>query len=168
LETSVGGVKSALHRAREKLVAAGVEPPPKMAAPPKELATYIDAFNRRDWPELQALLQEEVELELVGHVHQKGRRALEKTYIVNYSKLPYAWKLAFGDVDGEPVLVCMREKDGQWIAQHAVRLEWREGRVARIRDYVHAPGILAEARVQVSVPASSLQDIDPNAERKKT
>ena len=154
LETSVGGVKSALHRAREKLAARSEDPAPKHASPPGELVAYVDAFNRRDWPGLQALLQEEVELELVGHLHQKGRRALEKTYIVNYSKLPYAWKLVIGDVDGEPVLVCLREKDGQWTADHAVRLEWREGRVARIRDYVHAPGILAEADVKVSVPSS--------------
>lgn len=155
LETSVGSVKSALHRAREKLVATADEPPRKHVAPPTELATYVDAFNRRDWPELQALLREDVELELVGFAHQKGRPALQKTYIVNYSKLPYAWKLAIGIVDGEPALVCLREKGGEWIAQHAVRLEWREGRVARIRDYVHAPDILAEARVQISVPSSS-------------
>ena len=162
LETSVGGVKSALHRAREKIATSAGDPPRKQPAPSKELLAYVDAFNRRDWSGLQALLRDEVELELVGHVHHKGHSALEKTYIVNYSKLPYTWKLVVGDVDGEPALVCMREKDGEWAAQHAVRLEWRDGRVSRIRDYVHATGILAEARVQISVPPSSpIERINP-------
>ena len=183
LETSVGSVKSALHRGREKLAQSKEAPAAAHAAPSPEIVAYVDAFNRRDWPALQTMLEEEVELELVGFVHQKGHPALEKTYITNYSRLPYSWKLAVGEVDGEPAIVCLREKDGQWIAQHAVRLKWRAGHVVKIRDYVHAPGVLSEAlvsvvrirdyvhaeniledaRVQISVPSSP----DDEPERKK-
>jgi RNA polymerase sigma-70 factor, ECF subfamily len=147
LETSVGGVKSALHRGREKLSAA--KDAPLRVDPPANVAGYVDAFNRRDWTQLQTLLEDEVRCELVGHVHHRGRDAVERNYFTNYGKLSYAWKLAAGAVDGEPAILCMREKDGGWVADHPIRVEWRGDRIARIRDYVHAPYVLQGATITV-------------------
>jgi hypothetical protein len=51
-------------------------------------------------------------------------------------------------IDGEPVILCLREKEGRWAPRHAIRLDWRDGRVARIRDYADVPYLFADARVQ--------------------
>ena len=50
----------------------------------------------------------------------------------------------------EPMAIRI-EKDGRWTARHAIRIEWRGDRVARIRDYAHISYLLADARVSVSV-----------------
>jgi RNA polymerase sigma-70 factor, ECF subfamily len=146
LETSVGAVKAALHRGREKL-AASKDAPPEREAAPSGLAEYLEAFNRRDWARLQSFLEAEVRCELVGFVHHVGREATRDNYLATYSRLPFAWRLVPGEVDGEPVIVCLHEVDGEWIPRHAVRIEWRGDRVANIRDYAHATHVLAEARV---------------------
>lgn len=146
LETSQGAVKAALHRAREKLDAAK-EAPIDVAMPQPAVSAYLDAFNHRDWARLQTLLEDEVQCELVGHVMLSGRDAVGQSYIGNYSRLPYEWKLVSARVDGERAIVCMRNDGDTWSPRHAVRLEWRDGKVARIRDYAHIQGLLALAEV---------------------
>jgi RNA polymerase sigma-70 factor (ECF subfamily) len=149
LETSTGAVKAALHRAREKLAGWTETPPPPREPPsPAELG-YLAAFNRRDWAGLQAQLEDEVHCHLVGRVHLVGREALKANYLSNYAKLPYGWKLVPAEVDGEPVLVCLREHQGQWTPRHAIRIDWRAGRVARIRDYADVPYLFADGRARI-------------------
>jgi RNA polymerase sigma-70 factor (ECF subfamily) len=148
LETTVGGVKAALHRGREKLASFSGAPPRRREPLSRAELGYIEAFNRRDWAGLKALLTEEVRCELVGFVHIAGRQAVENNYLSTYAKLPYGWKLVSGEVDGEPVILCLREKEGRWAPRHAIRLDWRDGRVARIRDYADVPYLFADARVQ--------------------
>jgi RNA polymerase sigma-70 factor (ECF subfamily) len=151
LETSVGGVKAALHRGREKIAAAKDAPELAHEPSPPVAAAYIEAFNRRDWARLQSFFEDEVSCEVVGVVHHVGRAALEDNYLATYAGLPFVWKLALGEIDGEPAIVCLRETDGKWTARHAIRIEWRGDRVARIRDYAHACYLLTEARVSISV-----------------
>jgi RNA polymerase sigma-70 factor (ECF subfamily) len=146
LETSVGAVKAALHRGRGKLAAEGDGQRGELSP---EMSLYIDAFNRRDWTGLQALLEEDVRCELVGHVHLAGRDAVAGNYLTNFARLSYRWKLVAATVDGEPAIVCLRETDAGWTPRQAIRLEWRDGRVSRIRDYGHVPYLLADARVDV-------------------
>jgi len=152
LETSVGAVKAALHRGREKVAASKDAPALRRAPPPPAVAAYIEAFNRRDWVRLKTLLEDDVQCEVVGFVHHVGRDALENDYLTTYAGLPYGWKLALGEVDGEPAIVCLREDGGVWMARHAIRIEWRGDRVTRIRDYAHISYLLADARVAVGVP----------------
>ena len=155
LETSVGAVKSALHRGREKLAAAKEEPSLKREPTPAAVATYIEAFNRRDWTRLQTLLEEDVQCELVGHLHHTSRAAMEENYLATYASLPFGWKLAPGEVDGEPAIIVLRDTEGEWSARHAIRLEWQGDRVARIRDYAHVPYLLAGAHVVIDVRSDS-------------
>lgn len=149
LETSLGGVKAALHRGRTKLTATADAPGRHREPPPPALSGYLDAFNRRDWTALQSLLEAEVRCELVGSVHHVGRAAMEDNYLATYAELPYGWKLATGEVDGEPAILCLRESAGEWIARHAIRLEWHDDRIARIRDYAHIPYLSIGAHVVV-------------------
>jgi RNA polymerase sigma-70 factor (ECF subfamily) len=152
LETSVGAVKAALHRGRDKLAAWTDAPPPPREPPSPAERDYLDAFNRRDWAGLQSMLAEEVQCHVVGRVHLVGPEAMKANYLSNYAQLPYGWKLIPGQVDGEPVLLCLREHDGRWTPRHAIRLDWRAGRVARIRDYADVPYLFAEGRTRIDEP----------------
>jgi RNA polymerase sigma-70 factor (ECF subfamily) len=148
LETSVGGVKAALHRGRAKLTAAkDTAVLAGTPAPPAAVARYIEAFNRRDWTALLALLEDEVRLEVVDRALHVGRSAVAGNYLGNYSKMPPGWRLVLGEVDGEPMLVFIRERDSVWTPHHVIRLDWRADQVARIRDYTHVPYMLADAHV---------------------
>jgi len=149
LETSIGAVKAALHRAREKLAGWTETPPPPRQPPSQVELDYLAAFNRRDWAALQAMLAEDVNCQVVGRAHLVGPEALGANYLSNYASLPYGWKLVPGEVDGEPVIVCLRELEGRWTPRHAIRLEWRGGRVARIRDYADVPYLFAEGRARI-------------------
>jgi RNA polymerase sigma-70 factor (ECF subfamily) len=152
LGTSVGAVKAAIHRGREKLSALRDEPAPRREPLPPSVQRYVDSFNRRDWVAIGSLLEQDVQCELVGFVHLVGRDVLQKQYLATYASLSYAWRFSLGAIDGEPAIVCLRDDGGRWIPRHAVRLDWREGRVARIRDYAHVPYLLRDGRVQVDIP----------------
>jgi RNA polymerase sigma-70 factor (ECF subfamily) len=74
-------------------------------------------------------------------------------YFANYSRWPIPWRLAVGEVDGEPMVVVLYEAPGGWKPKAAVRLEVIDHRVARIADYIHCPWILpAAASVVVAEP----------------
>jgi RNA polymerase sigma-70 factor, ECF subfamily len=157
LETSVGAVKAALHRGREKLASVAHEPAHRREPLPPSVLQYIETFNRRDWVGITSLLEEDVRCELVGFVHLSGREVLEKHYLSTYGGgLSYAWRFASGTIDGEPAIVCLREDGGRWLPRHAIRLDWRGGRVARIRDYAHVPYLFREGGgVVVDIPLES-------------
>jgi RNA polymerase sigma-70 factor (ECF subfamily) len=147
LETSVGAVKAALHRGRTKLAEVHEEPPRRHEPLPPAVQRYIDTFNRRDWAGLGSLLEQDVDCELVGFVHLVGREALEQRYLTTYASLPFNWRLVTGEVDGEHAVVCVRVEGGLRTPRHAIRLQWRDGRVMRIRDYADVPYLFRESRI---------------------
>jgi len=120
---------------------------------PPHLAAYLDAFNRRDWAQLQTLFEDGVQLELVGYRFVKGKKAIADSYLKTFEGLPFGWKLVPCQIDGEVALVCMREKDGVWVPRHPIRLRWHNGRVAGIRDYAHVDYLLKEAELVLSPAA---------------
>ncbi|HEY9230150.1 MAG TPA: sigma factor-like helix-turn-helix DNA-binding protein, partial [Gemmatimonadaceae bacterium] len=151
-DSTVGGVKAALHRGRAKLRTA--RPAPSFAEldadQRKLLEAYADCFNRRDWDALKQLVSADARLEIVGSA--VGRMSgLGATYSGNYIKLPWEWRLSVGDVDGRPVIVHWRRANGEWRAHTAIRLWCSGGRVVRIRDYIHVDYLLQESVVQSSL-----------------
>jgi len=62
------------------------------------------------------------------------------------------WRLAVGEVDGEPVIIILYEEPGGWNPKAAVRLELTDRRVTRITDYLHCPWILSAAASVVVDP----------------
>jgi RNA polymerase sigma-70 factor (ECF subfamily) len=148
-DTTVGGVKAALHRGRAKLRALAAAPGLGAldGAERRLLDAYVACFNRRDWDALARLIAADARLEVVdvieGRLGQTGG-----TYFSNYAALPCEWRLGLARVDGEPMVVQWRNRDGAWRAHAAVRLWWRDGKVVRIRDYVHVDYLLDGARVE--------------------
>lgn len=145
-DSTVGAVKAAIHRGRRKLEDAERRP---IAAPePRDralVARYLDAFNRRDWPAVQALLSDDARLEVVRRAEGPFRDAC---YFTRYAALPCRWRLALARVDGSPAIVQFRDVDGAWRPHAVVRLTIERDRVTKVRDYNHVDDLLRHCRVE--------------------
>jgi RNA polymerase sigma-70 factor (ECF subfamily) len=154
LSTSSGAIKAALHRGREKLVVQEPEGPPPVS--PAVLDAFCDAFNARDLDRLTALLLDSATMEFPGIRVEYGAGEVREGSLRS---------TLFGCPEGhhappEPPRCELRAHRGEWILLwswaaevHAVvRVEVDEGRIARMRDYHHAPELIAEVCRELEVP----------------
>ncbi|HKA42696.1 MAG TPA: sigma-70 family RNA polymerase sigma factor [Burkholderiales bacterium] len=146
IDSTVGGVKAALHRGRAKLRALQNAPAQTEldARKQKLLLAYVDCFNRRDWSALHELIAIDARLEVVEATEGKVRDA---PYFANYAALPWEWKLSAAWVDGEPLVVHWKKVGQDWRPHAAIRLWWQDDKVVRIKDYVHVDYLMREARI---------------------
>lgn len=159
LSTTIGGVKSALHRARGKL-----EEPDwngQDAAPPAVLSEFCSAFNARDLDKVVSLLLETVEVELSGTFADSGIEVAKRSF----GGLMFATKMAMeagipsdyrGSVQPVPprfelrmhrgvpiVLTFWTHDDGEHV--RGVSLIIAEGdQISRIKTYMHSPELIEE------------------------
>ena len=144
IDSTIGGVKAALHRARTKLHATPATQTPSVLDPQQRrlFAAYAECFNRRDWHALGQLVRADARLEIVGEA--LGNMAvLGATYHTNYDRLPWDWRLSAGIVGGELVVLHSRKAGDTWLPYSAIRLEWDHERVVSVRDYIHVGYLLA-------------------------
>jgi RNA polymerase sigma-70 factor (ECF subfamily) len=142
VDSTVGGVKAALKRGRTKLAAtpAPLQQPSRAANPEfrRVLELYVERFNRKDWVGLQELISADAQLRVLDAF--EGRLA-NAPYFSNYERLSVPWKLAVGEVDGEPVVVSLQLSGDAWTPYSFVRLEVGGQRIDRIVDYSHCPWV---------------------------
>ena len=143
VSSTAGGVKAALNRGRTKL-AASIEPAPSRRAADPELARllrlYVEGFNKRDWDGLRRLISADAQLLVADRF---SGRVDESPYFGRYEREKVPWRMAFAEVDGNPVVVGMQQHEGAWRPEWVVRLELAGERIARIVDYKHCPWVLA-------------------------
>jgi RNA polymerase sigma-70 factor (ECF subfamily) len=150
VDSTLGGVKAALHRGRAKLRDLRHAPSQaELGAQQRRLLqVYLGHFNRQDWDALRRLIQADARVELVG-ITEFSLSDVDAPYFRNYSALPWKWKLSLARVDGEPVIVHWQKVGAEWLPRAAVKLWWRDGKVARIRDYVHVEYLLEHSRTEM-------------------
>jgi RNA polymerase sigma-70 factor, ECF subfamily len=150
VDSTLGGVKAALHRGRTKLRAVHDAPSRiELDRQQRRLGEeYLECFNRRDWDALRRLIRSDARVEIVG-VTEVPALGAGAPYFGNYSALPWEWKLSLASVDGEPTIVHWRKTDAGWLPLAAIRLWWRDGKVIRIRDYVHVDYLLEDSHTEV-------------------
>jgi RNA polymerase sigma-70 factor (ECF subfamily) len=145
VESTVGGVKAALHRGRARIKASPT--PRKIQAPGNPelvqlLGLYVERFNRRDWNGVRELISADAQLRVVARY--AGPLA-GSPYFGRYEQLPGPWRLAVGEIDGEPMVIVFEGEAGTWTRRWLVRLEVVNQRIGRITDYVFCPWILEAA-----------------------
>jgi RNA polymerase sigma-70 factor, ECF subfamily len=145
VDSTVGGVKAALNRARTKL--AESSPPPKSARSvspelKRVMQLYVEHFNRRDWDGVRELISADARLNVAERFAGKFADA---PYFFNYERWPWPWKLAVGEVDGEPVGIILRRGVDTWTPHSAIRFDLIGQRIERIVDYIHCPWVLPAA-----------------------
>jgi RNA polymerase sigma-70 factor (ECF subfamily) len=154
VDSTVGGVKAALNRGRTNLAAAPALRKQSRNLNPeltRVMQLYVDRFNRRDWSGLRELISADACLTVADAF--AGRMA-DSPYFGNYERWSTPWKMAVGEVDGEPVVILLRRGADTWTPHSIVRLDIIGQHIGRIVDYAHCPWMIpAAASVTVAVPS---------------
>ena len=152
--STVGGVKAALNRGRSKLAAS---PVPQISSRPADpeltrvLHLYVERFNKRDWNSLRELIRADARLRVADAFVGK---LVDSPYFGNYERWRMPWRMAVGEVDGEPVVIVLQRGADTWTPYSMVRLGLTENRVDRIVDYSHCPWVIrAATSVRVATSA---------------
>jgi hypothetical protein len=70
---------------------------------------------------------------------------VDAPYFGNYHRWPTPWRLAVGEVDGEPAVIIRLWDGNRWTPTSLVHFEVRNHQILRIADYIHCPWILTAA-----------------------
>ena len=172
LATTVGTVKSALHRARGKLADA---PAVEAKAPPAPavLDAFCAAFNAGDLDRLTALLLDTSAVEVVGATTQYGPEAARRTVLYGmlfgHARLADAAnrggieaRFVAGAQDAAPRIEA-RAHRGEWLLVHwyrhddgehvraITRVEAAGERVAGLRNYFFTPDFVGEVCAELGL-----------------
>lgn len=112
--STVGGVKAALNRARNKLAESSPQTKPTRSVRPelkRVMQLYVERFNRRDWDGVRELVSADARLNVVERFAGKFSDA---PYFFNYERWSWPWKLTLGEVEGEPVVIVLRRGADTW------------------------------------------------------
>lgn len=172
LSTSVGAVKAALHRGRNKL--AEPEPETTRRPVPAVLTAFCEAFNRQDIPRLTELLLDHATVEVVGATvegaadgdilggmvfgSERMARAdelggIEADKMRGVKPTPPRAEIAF--CRGEPMIVSWYQHDDGEAVRAITRVEVVEGRISRLRNYFFTPDFIEDVCGEIELPFRS-------------
>jgi RNA polymerase sigma-70 factor (ECF subfamily) len=150
VDSTVGGVKAALHRGRARLAGASElrrESTPASAETRGLLRLYVDRLNQRDWDGLRELVSSDAR---VGVADRYAGSAAQAPYFRRFSQRSMPWRASLAEIDGELAVVVHTSGDGDaWTPQTIVRFDVVDGRIAALIDYNHCPWVLASAPITV-------------------
>lgn len=147
LDLSIDSIKGALHRGRTRLRQLGAEPKPGVVRPPSaDTARFSALFNARDWDALRALLAEDVHLTQTTLADRRGRDDVG-IFLTTYATIPdFHLRPARLEGSAEEVIAVFRSRADD-APGYLMQVQWRDGRIVRIRDFRYAPYILDNARL---------------------
>ena len=134
--------KSALQRGRARLKELAkaqydVRLPLLSETDRDRLLKYVDVFRSGDFDAVRLMLADDVRLDLVARLKLEGRENVSR-YFTGYAEATH-WRFAAGVVDGQPVMLVFDSNGPMDAPAHFVVLDWRAGRIIRIRDFLFAP-----------------------------
>ena len=149
VDSTVGGVKAALHRGRAKLEELRPDAGGNPLAPGERILVqaYLDRFNHHDWEGVLELIRSDARLELVDRTEANAHDIMKSRYCTNYENLPWTWKLEIAWIDGEEMIVHLKKTERGWQPHAAMRLVWADNHVVSVRDYIHVEYLLDDAVV---------------------
>lgn len=157
LKTSVGAVKSALHRARDRL--SNKRAPAGFDAPPRALVErFMAALRDRDADTLKAICAVDLNIDMVGGAEmtnfEQSKSFFSHAHMVfpalGFGENPW-WKVV--DYDGEPVVIGYRTLNGVEGLNEIHRLEVSDDKIVRIRCYCFCPDTLKAVADDLAIPA---------------
>jgi RNA polymerase sigma-70 factor (ECF subfamily) len=145
VDSTVGGVKSALNRGRSKLASSpqpSIQPPAPNPEMSRLLHLYVERFNRRDWDGLRELITADARLLVADRFAGQLANA---PYFARYEGMSTPWRMAVGELDGEMAVVGLRQENGAWTPYSIIRVRIEGDVIARVADYAHCPWVLRAA-----------------------
>ena len=141
-ECTPAAAKSALQRARTALRQLAKTPedvrlPLMSDAGRQKMAAYVELFRSGDFDAIRALLAADVRLDLVNQFRLEGREKV-RVYFQRYGEVT-KWRFALGAVEGRPAMLVFDSTGAMEKPAHFVLLDWRNGEIATIRDFLFAP-----------------------------
>ncbi|HEY8120427.1 MAG TPA: RNA polymerase sigma factor [Myxococcota bacterium] len=148
LSTSVGAVKAALHRGRERLRDEAAPRRPRASA--ELVDRFVAAYNARDLAALLALMQDGSQVENVGcgleygsknfRTRQSWFHAALQGHPEWPAELQYeAPRMQRALVAGEPVALGFVTRRGREALEQVMRVDEERGAIARLRGYAFCP-----------------------------
>lgn len=159
LRTSVGAVKSALHRGRGRIkeIDEGVSGSrPRVSA--ELVERFVAALAARNLDAIYAVVDENATAELVGGVVMDGRERYEVFFAHALSAVPLFGpdhlypRHELATYAGEPIVLGFRHWRGRWRLNEVHRLEESDGKISRIRCYCWSPDTLRFIAEQLNQP----------------
>ncbi|HXV44185.1 MAG TPA: sigma factor-like helix-turn-helix DNA-binding protein, partial [Anaerolineae bacterium] len=153
LNATAPEIKAALHRGRTRLreLAESVEVDalPSLDEYERELlARYVDRFNARDFEAVQAMLADEVRLDLIGRAKMRGIAEVSHNYFYNYKHLD-DWHFGLGLVEGRSAILAYDPHDLSPQPAYFLLITWDGSQVSFIRDYRYARYVIQDAKIIV-------------------
>jgi RNA polymerase sigma-70 factor (ECF subfamily) len=140
--------KSALQRGRAALrqlaqIQEDVRLPLMSDADRQKMAVFVDLFRAGDFDAIRARLADDVRLDLVNRLKLEGRDRIG-VYFTRYAE-ETKWRFALGAIEGKPAMLVFDKTGPMEKPAHFVLIDWRENRIAAIRDFLFAPYALEAA-----------------------
>jgi RNA polymerase sigma-70 factor (ECF subfamily) len=159
LDTSIGGVKAALHRGRGRL-ADGDRPAARVGRRKPDRAVVdalADAFTAYDLERLTELFTAGATSEVVGLVHEDGRHqiragSLHHTLVL---ETDVRYRAEVRELDGEPLVLLWETPtsgSGQEAVGDVLRVETDGDGVSGLRWYYFCPETLTEVAERLGLP----------------
>jgi RNA polymerase sigma-70 factor (ECF subfamily) len=164
LATTVGAVKAALHRGRERLRAVAAETATQRPAPSVALVDrFVAAFQARDVAGLVGLMLEHGAVENVGCSVELGPEPFgrPRSWFTKAVHGHPEWPAAFQPeavrieravFEGEPLVLGFATRRGREKLEQVLRIEERDGRIARLRGYAFCPETMREVGAALGLP----------------
>ena len=144
-ECSPAAAKSALQRGRATLRRLAQAPddtrlPLMSDADRRKITAYVHLFQTGDFDSIRAMLADDVKLDLVNRLKLEGREAINP-YFTRYAE-ETKWRFALGAVEGRPAMLVFDRAGPMERPAHFVLIDWSEGRIIKIRDFLFTPYVL--------------------------
>jgi RNA polymerase sigma-70 factor (ECF subfamily) len=144
-ECTPAAAKSALQRGRLALRQLAQMPedtrlPLMSDADRRKMTAYVHLFRNGDFDAIRAMLADDVKLDLVNRLKLEGRDKIG-LYFTRYAQ-ETKWRFALGAVEGQPAMLVFDGTGPMERPAHFVLIDWRNDRIAAIRDFLFAPYVL--------------------------
>jgi RNA polymerase sigma factor (sigma-70 family) len=144
-ECTPAAAKSALQRGRVVLRQLAQMPedtrlPLMSDADRQKMTAYVQLFRNGDFDAIRAMLADDVKLDLVNRLKLEGRDKIG-LYFTRYAQ-ETKWRFALGAVEGQPAMLVFDSTGPMERPAYFVLVNWRDDRIAAIRDFLFAPYVL--------------------------
>jgi RNA polymerase sigma-70 factor (ECF subfamily) len=156
LETTVGAIKSALHRGRKRLQEGRQEDSLARPRPARKVVErFVELFNANDRPGLLALVLDNAGVENSnigiqwGAEQHRGKSSWFEGALGGHPEWPEVFRfesqrLECVDYEGEPIALHFRTRGGQEALEGVLRFEDFEGQVSHMHCYSFSPEVVRE------------------------